>query len=272
MIIMDRRETLYFALKFNQPAMDTTVISNQELNQLRQDTAGTANVIHFNNAGASLPPDVVVDTVVDYLKEEALAGGWFVTGRKRRFKANVSFDGRLVDTIYVHDPHRPGAVYKCKMTPRSDRYVGLSFNEVKALEKFQRMLAPSLRHSKIQVIADFHGSTEPIIDNALKKLKSADLKVSRTARRADTKAARIDELRTERQELAPGLNPTPSATPAKVISFSTERATHAKSTTAVGGTSPRSEAPGTQTCAPVANTPSSAQEKLSLMKQRMLRG
>ena len=207
-----------------------------------------------------------------YTCQEALAGGWFVTGRKRRFKANVSFDGRLVDTIYVHDPHRPGAVYKCKMTPRSDRYVGLSFNEVKALEKFQRMLAPSLRHSKIQVIADFHGSTEPIIDNALKKLKSADLKVSRTARRADTKAARIDELRTERQELAPGPNPTPSATPAKVISFSTERATHAKSTTAVGGTSPRSEAPGTQTCAPVANTPSSAQEKLSLMKQRMLRG
>jgi len=69
-------ECVYFASYLNQPAMDAIVISEQELNQLRQETAGTANIIHFNNAGASLPPDVVVDTVVDYLKEEALAGGY----------------------------------------------------------------------------------------------------------------------------------------------------------------------------------------------------
>jgi len=56
--------------------MDATVISNQELNRLRRETAGAANIIHFNNAGASLPPDMVVDTVVDYLREEALAGGY----------------------------------------------------------------------------------------------------------------------------------------------------------------------------------------------------
>ena len=52
------------------------IISEQELNQLRLETAGTTRTIHFNNAGASLPPDVVVDAVVDYLKEEALAGGY----------------------------------------------------------------------------------------------------------------------------------------------------------------------------------------------------
>ncbi|WP_295794311.1 aminotransferase class V-fold PLP-dependent enzyme [Mucilaginibacter sp.] len=69
--------------------MDTTVISNQERNQLRQDTAGTANVIHFNNAGASLPPDVVVDTVVDYLKEEALAGGYETEYKYREQLANT---------------------------------------------------------------------------------------------------------------------------------------------------------------------------------------
>ncbi|GAA4203293.1 aminotransferase class V-fold PLP-dependent enzyme [Pedobacter jeongneungensis] len=33
-------------------------------------------MIHFNNAGASLPPDIVVDTVIDYLKEEAQKGGY----------------------------------------------------------------------------------------------------------------------------------------------------------------------------------------------------
>ena len=39
-------------------------------------TSGSADRIHLNNAGASLPPDVVVNTMVDYLREEALYGGY----------------------------------------------------------------------------------------------------------------------------------------------------------------------------------------------------
>ncbi len=42
----------------------------------RRDTPGCSEVIHLNNAGASLPPAVVVDTVVDYLEEEARVGGY----------------------------------------------------------------------------------------------------------------------------------------------------------------------------------------------------
>lgn len=51
-------------------------ISNEELNKYRNDTSGCSGVVHFNNAGASLPPDVVIDTVVAYLKEEATYGGY----------------------------------------------------------------------------------------------------------------------------------------------------------------------------------------------------
>jgi selenocysteine lyase/cysteine desulfurase len=47
-----------------------------ELQQLKAETKGTAQVAHFNNAGSSLPPNVVVDAVVDYLKEEAIYGGY----------------------------------------------------------------------------------------------------------------------------------------------------------------------------------------------------
>ncbi|MBC7399988.1 MAG: aminotransferase V, partial [Mucilaginibacter sp.] len=53
-----------------------TPFTEQEIQQLRAQTKGTAQRIHFNNAGTSLPPDVVVDTVIDYLKEEALFGGY----------------------------------------------------------------------------------------------------------------------------------------------------------------------------------------------------
>lgn len=56
--------------------MANTIFSEQEIQQLRAETAGTAHKIHFNNAGASLPADVVVDTVINYLKEEAVNGGY----------------------------------------------------------------------------------------------------------------------------------------------------------------------------------------------------
>src|ERR1700744_4632715 len=56
--------------------MENTAFSEAEIRQFRADTAGTAARIHFNNAGASLPPDIVVDTVIGYLKEEALYGGY----------------------------------------------------------------------------------------------------------------------------------------------------------------------------------------------------
>jgi cysteine desulfurase/selenocysteine lyase len=56
--------------------MEITPITEQEIQQYRAETKGTASLIHFNNAGASLPPDVVLNTVIDYLKEEVIYGGY----------------------------------------------------------------------------------------------------------------------------------------------------------------------------------------------------
>jgi cysteine desulfurase/selenocysteine lyase len=56
--------------------MEIIPLSEQEIQHLRNETKGTAQRIHFNNAGASLPPDVVVETVVNYLQEEAIYGGY----------------------------------------------------------------------------------------------------------------------------------------------------------------------------------------------------
>lgn len=44
--------------------------------QLRAQTPGCARLIHLNNAGASLPPQVVVQTMQDYLTLEATVGGY----------------------------------------------------------------------------------------------------------------------------------------------------------------------------------------------------
>lgn len=56
--------------------MEIIPLGPQEVQQLRAETKGTSKRIHFNNAGASLPPDVVVEAVVSYLNEEAIYGGY----------------------------------------------------------------------------------------------------------------------------------------------------------------------------------------------------
>jgi selenocysteine lyase/cysteine desulfurase len=44
--------------------------------KVRADTPGCRDVVHLNNAGAALPPQVVVDTVVEHLELEARVGGY----------------------------------------------------------------------------------------------------------------------------------------------------------------------------------------------------
>lgn len=43
---------------------------------VRKETKATRNLIHFNNAGASLPPDCVLASVIEYLNAEASIGGY----------------------------------------------------------------------------------------------------------------------------------------------------------------------------------------------------
>jgi len=47
-----------------------------EIQALRAATPGTREYIHFNNAGCSMPPESTLDTVIRYLREEALNGGY----------------------------------------------------------------------------------------------------------------------------------------------------------------------------------------------------
>ncbi|HEX9504368.1 MAG TPA: aminotransferase class V-fold PLP-dependent enzyme, partial [Acidimicrobiia bacterium] len=44
--------------------------------RVRADTPGCKDVVHLNNAGAALPPRVVVDTVIDHLELESRVGGY----------------------------------------------------------------------------------------------------------------------------------------------------------------------------------------------------
>jgi selenocysteine lyase/cysteine desulfurase len=51
-------------------------MENLDVATLRADTPGCARIVHFNNAGSSLPPTPVVDAMVGHLRLEAEIGGY----------------------------------------------------------------------------------------------------------------------------------------------------------------------------------------------------
>ncbi|SJZ49189.1 Selenocysteine lyase/Cysteine desulfurase [Chitinophaga eiseniae] len=53
-----------------------TVFSPEEIQRFREETAGTRHVIHLNNAGAGLMPDVVTQAQLDHISLESRIGGY----------------------------------------------------------------------------------------------------------------------------------------------------------------------------------------------------
>jgi cysteine desulfurase/selenocysteine lyase len=53
-----------------------------DVERARRETRGCEELIHFNNAGASLPPIPVADALYDYLRDEEEQGGYEVMARR----------------------------------------------------------------------------------------------------------------------------------------------------------------------------------------------
>src|SRR5881628_2491539 len=82
---------------------------------LRSDTPGVANVLHFNNAGAALPPRPVLDAVTSHLAREAAIGGYEAAAEAADRLADV-YDA--VATLIGARPDEIAAVENAMSQPR----------------------------------------------------------------------------------------------------------------------------------------------------------
>jgi hypothetical protein len=65
-------------------------LSDFDVATLRGDTPSCQDFIHLNAAGASPPPDVVVDTQVDHLRCEAAIGGYAAAATEKTLVAHAA--------------------------------------------------------------------------------------------------------------------------------------------------------------------------------------
>lgn len=77
-----------------------------DIAQVRADTPGCHDRIHFNNAGSSLPPRPVVDTQLEYLRIESRSGGYetaerFETEINRVYDATAALIGCDPDEVAI---------------------------------------------------------------------------------------------------------------------------------------------------------------------------
>src|SRR5690242_9750810 len=63
--------------------MRTARIMPIDLTRARQETPGCENVLHFNNAGAALMPQPVLDATIEYLRLETAVGSYEALDRSK---------------------------------------------------------------------------------------------------------------------------------------------------------------------------------------------
>jgi selenocysteine lyase/cysteine desulfurase len=75
--------------------------TEQEIHSARTATKGTRECIHLNNAGASLPSELVVNAMISFMQEEALYGGYET---EAKFKEELDHTNALIAQLINAHP------------------------------------------------------------------------------------------------------------------------------------------------------------------------
>lgn len=134
-----------------------------------------------------------------YTCPEAIEEGWLVKAGRGVFKKDVSFDHRLVDSIFIHDPKDPTNFIVATLLEKSREYAGFSFSEVAAYETLKAHVCRDAEQHNRQTQAEYHAFAKPITSAALAETKRVTKGKSRSARKKDIEHDRHTERRQQRQ-------------------------------------------------------------------------
>lgn len=149
-----------------------------------------------------------------YEADIATEQNWFARAAQGTWAVDVSYDERLVDTIYIHDSKdRTQYHLATLLDSKSGEYRGRSFNEVDAYELLKKKMQPEYEQMHRQSRADFNSHAEPIAKAARTAREKAARGVSRRARTVDTAENRDAERRARRQAEAVLSTPVPKPAP-----------------------------------------------------------
>lgn len=136
-----------------------------------------------------------------YTCPEAISRGWMViAGQRGSFTVRVSYDRRLVDSIYIHDDTDPTKFFVATLLDKCSDYRGLSFQEVEAIEYFQKVLQRRGEHISRQNLFDAHQVQDPVARKAHQEMKRVTKGKTRASRKKDIAEDRKSERRLQRQE------------------------------------------------------------------------
>lgn len=140
-----------------------------DLQRARQETPGCEHVLHLNNAGASLPPQPVLDATIAHLQLEARIGGYEAAeqaeaafehtydaaarllGCSREEIALVESATRAWDMAFYSIPFKPGDRILTAMAEYASNYIGFLQMAEKAGVTIEAI--PNDEHGQISIAA-----------------------------------------------------------------------------------------------------------------------
>ncbi|WP_138471785.1 Mu transposase C-terminal domain-containing protein [Poseidonocella sp. HB161398] len=127
-----------------------------------------------------------------YSCPRAIAEHWFEKARQTRsWKVPISYEPRLMDTIWIRDPNGRGPFEPCSLTVRSDPFRGRTLWEIDQIQKEDRRQRAERLPAQTQGRIDFMSSIDEIVDNA--KARKPEDRRSKAERTRDIRGSRTEE-------------------------------------------------------------------------------
>jgi putative transposase len=137
-----------------------------------------------------------------YTCQHAIDHQWFVKGGKAVFAVSVTYDRRLTDTIFIHDPKNPRRYYEATLTKACRMYAGMSHAEASVVVRLRKDAKKRAEDHNLLLELELDAKRRARAERASLETAAAIAAAAGQARQSASKQVRDDEAKERRQKLA----------------------------------------------------------------------